>query len=85
MPIGYASLSVGIRPEEIGKAEVEAFLKWLANDRGVSASTHLQALSSNLLLYKEILGVELPWLNEIGRPRARERLPTVLSSPLDAY
>ena len=66
-------------PEEMGKAEVEAFLKWLANDRGVSASTHRQALSAILFLYKEILGTELPWLDEIGRPKARQRLPTVLS------
>ena len=68
-------------PEEMGKAEVEAFLQWLANDRGVSASTHRQALSAILFLHKEILGSELPWLDEIGRPRERERMPTVLSRP----
>jgi hypothetical protein len=51
---------------------------WLASDRGVSASTHRQALSAILFLYKEVLDAELPWLDEIGRPRARERLPTVL-------
>ena len=66
-------------PGEMGKPEVEAFLKWLANDKGVSSSTHRQALSAILFLYKEVLGSELPWLDEIGRPKARERLPTVLS------
>jgi integron integrase len=66
-------------PTEMGKKEVEAFLTWLAKDRGVSSSTHRQALSAILFLYKEVLDVELPWLDEIGRPKAREHLPTVLS------
>jgi site-specific recombinase XerD len=63
----------------MGKTEVEAFLTWLANVRRVSASTHRQALSAILFLYKEVLDTELPWLDEIGRPKAREHLPTVLS------
>ena len=66
-------------PAQMGKAEVELFLMWLANERGVAPSTHRQALSAILFLYKEVLDIELPWLNEIGRPKARERLPTVLS------
>ncbi len=66
-------------PGDMGKTEVESFLMWLANDRRVSAATHRQALSAILFLYKEVLGAELPWLDEIGRPKARERLPTVLS------
>ena len=66
-------------PGEMGKAEVECFLMWPANDRRVSAATHRQALSAILFLYKEELDAELPWLDEIGRPKARERLPTVLS------
>jgi len=66
-------------PAQMGKAEVELFLMWLANERGVSPSTHRQALSAILFLYKEVLDIELPWLDEIGRPKARERLPTVLS------
>ena len=66
-------------PAEMGKPEVEAFLMWLANRREVSPSTHRQALSALLFLYKEVLTIELPWLDEIGRPKARERLPTVLS------
>lgn len=66
-------------PAEMGKHEVEAYLTWLACQRSVSASTHRQALSALLFLYKEVLEIELPWLDEIGRPRTRERLPTVLS------
>ena len=35
----------------------------LANDRKVSASTHNQALSALLFLYREVLSVELPWMD----------------------
>lgn len=67
------------RPREMAAAEVEAYLMHLANVRKVSASTHKQALSALLFLYKSVLGVELPWLGEIGRPSVRVRLPVVLS------
>lgn len=53
----------GLRhPREMGKDEVEAFLTMLANDRKVSVSTHRQALSALLFLYKEVLSQNLPWL-----------------------
>jgi len=39
----------GIRhPVEMGAPEIEAFLSWLANERGLAASTHTQALSALL-------------------------------------
>ena len=66
-------------PAEMGKAEIEAFLSFLVNKRNVSASTHRQALSSILFLYAKVLAVELPWLEEIGRPRQAKRLPVVLN------
>ena len=70
----------GLRhPREMGPAEVEAFLSHLANSRTVSASTHRQALSALLFLYREVLKVDLPWLNEIGRPHVDRRLPVVLT------
>ncbi len=70
----------GLRhPAEMGQLEVEAFLSHLANERLVSASTHKQALSALLFLYKEVLKVELPWLGEIGRPKTARRLPEVLT------
>lgn len=43
-------------PRDMGAAEVEAFLTMLANERHVSASTHNQALSALLFLYREVLG-----------------------------
>lgn len=38
-----------------------------------------QALAALLFLYKQVLGIELPWMQEIGRPRTPKRLPVVLS------
>lgn len=68
-------------PRDLGKAGVEAFLTMLATERKVSASKHRQALSALVFLYKEVLGQELPWLDEIGRPIPKKRIPAVLSVP----
>lgn len=70
----------GLRhPRDMGKPDVEAFLSMLANERRVSASTHKQALSAILFLYREVLGQKLAWLTEIGRPAERKRILMVLS------
>lgn len=70
----------GLRyPHELRGTEVEAFLSDLANVRNVSASTHKQGLSALLFLYRDVLGMELPWMNAIGRPATRIRLSVVLS------
>lgn len=72
--------SDGMRhPREMGVADVEAFLSMLANERKVSASTHNQALSALLFLYQEVLGIDLPWLNNIGQPQQTMRIPSVLT------
>ncbi|MDP3873365.1 MAG: integron integrase [Methyloversatilis sp.] len=66
-------------PAQMGRAEIEAFLGWLADERAVSASTHKQALSALLFFYGKVLGIDLPWMNDIGRPRTKRRLPVVLT------
>ncbi len=70
----------GVRhPATLGSSEVEAFLSWLANERKVSVSTHRQALAALLFFYGKVLCTDLPWLQEIGRPRPSRRLPVVLT------
>jgi integron integrase len=70
----------GLRhPRDLGGKDVEAFLSMLANVRKVSPSTHRQALSALLFLYKEVLDIELPWMAEIGRPMPSKRIPVVLT------
>ncbi len=66
-------------PRDLGGPEVEAYLAWLANERQVAASTHKQALSALAFLYQQVLGQDFPWLKEIGRPKAIQRLPVVLT------
>jgi integrase len=51
----------------------------VAVERKVSASTHNQALSAILFLYREVLAIKLPWLDDIGRPQQKRRIPSVLT------
>ena len=70
----------GLRhPEELGAAEVEEFLSWLASERNVAAATQNQALSALLFLYKELLGRNLPWFKGMVRAKRPVRIPAVLS------
>jgi site-specific recombinase XerD len=51
----------------------------LANERRVAAATHRQALSALLFLYREVLGIDIPWLQQLGRPVPHKRIPVVLT------
>ena len=66
-------------PKEMGRKEVEAFLTHLAVERHVAASTQNQALAALLFLYKEVLEIDLPWLEDVVRAKRPKRLPTVLT------
>ena len=76
---GFVRWSGMRHPRELGAAEVQAFLVMLANERRVAAATHRQALSALLFLYREVLGVDMPWLQELGRPVPKKRIPVVLT------
>lgn len=58
---------------------MQAFLSHLAVERQVSASTQNQAKAALLFLYKQVLGVALPWLDEVVQVKERQRPPVVLS------
>jgi integron integrase len=66
-------------PMNLGAREVEAFLTHLAVDRAVSAATQNQAQSALLFLYREVLGIGLPWLDGVARAKAPAKLPVVLT------
>jgi len=66
-------------PKDLGAAEVEQFLTHLAVKGKVSASTQNQAKSALLFLYKEVLGLELPWLDKVEQAKTPSRLPVVLT------
>lgn len=66
-------------PNNLGISEVSAFLNSLTNERKVSASTHTQALCALLFFYRHVLKVDVPWMDELARPKRTRKLPTVLT------
>ncbi len=66
-------------PRDLGASEVEQFLTHLAVNGKVAASTQNQAKAALLFLYREVLAMELPWLDNVEQARAPKRLPVVLN------
>lgn len=66
-------------PADMSAPEVERYLTHLAVERRVSASTQNQALAAILFLYRQVLEVDLPWLENVVRARMPQHVPVVLS------
>ena len=66
-------------PAEMGAVEVEQFLTHLAVKGGVAASTQNQAKSALLFLYRDVLEIELPWLDHVAKAKDGKRIPVVLT------
>ncbi len=66
-------------PRELGGVHVERFLSDLAQRHRVAASTQNQALAALLFLYREVLALDLPWMENVVRAKRAPRLPVVLS------
>src|SRR5215216_7096454 len=66
-------------PSEMGSDEIRQYLSHLATDRAVAAATQNQALSALLFLYRDVLGVEPPYVEGIERARRPARVPAVLT------
>jgi integron integrase len=66
-------------PSEMGQAEVGQFLTYLATQKHVSASTQNQALAALLFLYKQVLQIDIGWVDGITRAKRPQRLPVVLT------
>lgn len=66
-------------PRELGASHVEAFLNHLATTRNVSSSTQNQALAALLFLYRQVLLIDLPWLDNLIRAKPSQHVPVVLS------
>jgi hypothetical protein len=59
-------------PLQMGAAGVSAFLKHLAVDGHVAASTQNQAISALLFLYREVLEQDFGWLEDVVRAKKRK-------------
>ena len=66
-------------PQEMGAAEIEAFLTHLAVNRGVGAVSQNQALNALIFLYREVLKIELDGI-DAKRAKHSRRLPIVLAT-----
>ena len=66
-------------PEEMGTEEIRQFLSHLAVDGKVAASTQNVALCALLFLYRDVLGIELPYVEGIQRAKRPTRVPVVFT------
>jgi integron integrase len=66
-------------PRELGVNEIRAYLTHLAVHKQVAASTQNVALSALLFLYKEVLHMTLPYIDNIERAKRSKRLPVVFT------
>jgi site-specific recombinase XerD len=66
-------------PGEMGSEEIREFLSHLAAEGHVSASTQNVALCALLFLYRDVLGVELPYVEGIQRAKRPTRMPVVFT------
>lgn len=75
----YIKANTSRHPRELGGMAVEQFLSDLAQKDRVAASTQNQALAALLFLYREVLALDLPWMDNVVRAKRMPRLPVVLS------
>ncbi len=68
-------------PNEMGAAEINAFLTHLAVEGNVAASTQNQAFSAILFLYKHVLEADPGVVAGAIRAKRPKRLPVVLTKP----
>ena len=61
-------------PSQMGAQEITAFLTHLAVDGKVAAATQNQAKSALLFLYRDVLEVTLPWLDDIEQAKISIRV-----------
>ena len=66
-------------PRELNGVAIEGFLSRLATHDNVAASTQSQALSAILFLYRQVLAIDLPWMENLVRAKAPVRVPMVLA------
>jgi integron integrase len=66
-------------PSVLGASDISAFLTHLAVQQNVSASTQNQALAAVLFLYRYVLEIDLPRVENVERAKKPARLPVVFT------
>lgn len=75
----YIRFHRGRHPRDTGVDGIVPFLTHCADVRRVSASTHMQALSALLFLYRDVYGKEVGHLKGLRRVRRVATVPIVLT------
>ena len=66
-------------PKEMGEPEINAFLSHLAMSEHVGSNTQNQALAALLFLYRHVLEIPFPKIENLIRAKKPRRLPVVLT------
>jgi integron integrase len=66
-------------PKEMGAEEISKFLTHLAVEEKVSASTQNQAFFALLFLYRDVLRIDLPKIENVLRAKRPEHIPVVFT------
>src|SRR5271165_7341594 len=66
-------------PLNLGVPEIRAYLSSLAIEHNVAASTQNVAFHALLFLYKDVLHIDLPHIDQVERAQKPQRLPVVLT------
>ena len=56
-------------PSQMGVDEIRSYLTHLAVDKNVAASTQSVAFNALLFLYRQVMGIELPAIEEVLRAK----------------
>ena len=75
----YIRFHHGRHPRELGLEGIAPFLTHCADVRRISASTHMQALSALLFLYRDVYGKDVGHLKGLRNVRRMATTPIVLS------
>jgi integron integrase len=66
-------------PRNLGATDIRDYLAYLARERNVAASTQNAALSALIFLYRNVLRIDLPPIDEIPWAQKPQHVPAVFS------
>ena len=66
-------------PREMGVDEIRQYLSHLAIDDNVAASSQNVALCALLFLYRQVLAIDLPLIENVERAKRPKRVPVVFT------
>lgn len=75
----YIRFHHGRHPRDLGVDGIVPFLTYCAESRRVSASTHMQALSALLFLYRDVYGKDVGYLKKLRSVKRLATVPVVLA------